>query len=84
MRHQSSFTREYIAVLQQTPLNVWIAMARQIKHSQALAGRNSMVSLWSFASRTLFAISGRSISLMSGDVPILGDLLPLVYLPFTS
>ena len=37
MRQQTSFTSEYIAVLRQTPLNVWIAMARQSKPSRALA-----------------------------------------------
>ena len=58
MRHQTSFTSEYIAVLRQTPLNVWVAMARQIKPSQALARRNSMVSILSLASRALFASSG--------------------------
>ena len=88
MRQQTSFSSEYIAVLRQTLLKVWIAMARQSKPSQALAGRHSMVSLLSFASKTLFASSSQllvgvgSISLKSSNVPILGDLLPLVYLPF--
>ena len=65
-------------------------MARQSKASQALAGCNSMVSILSFASEhslsvvVNFSVGVRSISLMSGDIPILGDLLQLVYLPFIS
>ena len=73
--------------MRQPPLNFCIAMARQSKPSQALAGRNNMVSLLSYALEhslpvvVNFSVGVRSISLMSGDVPILRDLLPLVYPP---
>ena len=63
-------------------------MARQSKPSQALTGRNSMVSLLSLRLEhslpvvVNFSVGVRSTSLMSGDVLILGNLLPLVYICF--
>ena len=83
IRQQTSLS-EYLAVLRQTTLNFWILpWARQGKPSQAMVGHDSVVSLLLspehyFPVGVNFSVSVESISLMSSDVPILWDLLPLV------
>ena len=61
----------------------------QSKPSQALIRHNGVVSLLNFRPEHSFpvvvnfsVVSVGSITLMSSDVPILWDHLPLVYLPF--